>query len=250
MKLHKLLGAMAAVALLTGCDLNEEPQSQASADMIFSSETGLKTYAYSFYNVLPDREDAIKQDLTQSDYLVHTTLSAEELGNYLTTTATSWSWTAVRNINFFLEHNNDSRVSAEVRNNYNGIARLFRARFYYEKLKVFGGVPYIGKVFNEVDDPELMAPRDTRDVIIEHMIEDLDYAYNNITQKTATLNSSSVNRWVAMAYKSRVLLFEASWRKYHAGTDFVKGCEKYTADQLFQMAADAAKEVIDNGPYK
>ncbi|MDE7407920.1 MAG: RagB/SusD family nutrient uptake outer membrane protein, partial [Muribaculaceae bacterium] len=92
--------------------------------------------------------------------------------------------------------------------------------------------------------------RDTRDVIIDHIIDDLNFAYENMTQKPAPWNASTVTKWIPMAYKARVLLYEASWRKYHAGTDFVKGCDKYTPEQLFQMAADAAKEVIEKGPYK
>lgn len=241
---------MGAVTLLTGCDLNEEPQAQASVDMMFASETGLKTYHYSFYNVLPDRESAVKGEWTQTDYLPHATLGSLENGTYLEESATSWSWSALRNINFFLEKNVDTRVSEEVRNNYNGIARFFRARFYFEKIKVFGQVPWVDKVFNELDDPGLMAPRDSRDVLIDHMIEDLDFAYENMTQKTAPWNASTLTKWIPMAYKARVLLYEASWRRYHAGTNFVKGCEKYTPEELYQMAADAAKEVIEKSPYK
>lgn len=250
MNLYKFFAAVGAVTMLSACDLNEEPKASASVDMIFASESGLKTYHYSFYEALPDRESAIKGEWTQTDYLPHTSLGSLENGTYTEESATSWSWGSLRNVNFFLEKNVNPSVPQDVRDNYNGVARFFRARFYFEKVKVFGAVPWVDKVFNELDDPGLMAPRDTRDVIIEHMIEDLDFAYEHIKQSTPTWNASTITKWVPMAYKARVLLYEASWRRYHAGTDFVKGCEKYTPEQLYAMAAEAAKEVIDNGPYK
>lgn len=245
------LTVMAGLAL-SSCDLDEEPMSSASTNMVFSSESGLKTYMYSFYNVLPDRLSAFTLDAT-SDYGVKSSVTGMEVGAYTSTTSSSWSWYALRNINFFLQNNNNGSVSATVRNNYNGIARLFRARFYFEKLKTYGPVPWIDKVFNDSDDPDLYNQRDPRDTIITHILEDLDYAAKNIMRQTATTNSTLVNKWTALAYKSRVCLFEAAWRKYHANDEFDiarTGCTKYTPQDLYKMAAEAAKEVMDNSPYR
>ena len=58
-KKYIILGALFALgAGFTACDMDEEPQSSASVDMVFSAEKGLQTYAYSFYNVLPSRASA------------------------------------------------------------------------------------------------------------------------------------------------------------------------------------------------
>lgn len=238
--------------LFTGCDMDEEPQSEASVSMVFSSEKGLQTYAYSFYDVLPGRGNAFIRNST-ADYGAKNSNGGMEVGAYTTNSSTSWSWTALRNINFFLENNTNENVSENIRNNYNGIARLFRARFYFDKLVTYGEVPWIDKVFNSADDPDLYNPQDTRDVILRHIIEDLDYAYANMTESGVTNNSTIVNKWTAMAFKSRVCLFEASWRKYHANDELDiarTGCTEYSASDLYQLAVDAAKEVIDNGPYK
>lgn len=210
-----ILYLIASVTILTGCNMDEEPRSSASVSMVFSSEKGLQTYAYSFYNELPDRTNGFKRNIT-IDYGAKNSNSGMEVGAYTTNSSTSWSWSALRNINFFLENNTDESVSETVRNNYNGIARFFRARFYFEKLVKYGGVPWIEKVFNDVDDKDLFNAQDTRDVIIRHIMEDLDYAYEHITESKPTLCSTIVNRWTALGYKSRVCLFEASWRKYHA----------------------------------
>lgn len=246
-----LLSLLAAGCVLTGCDMDEEPQAAASVSMSFGSEGGLKTLAYSFYNVLPDYSEAFKRNTT-ADFGPKNSIGGMEVGAYTVDSSTSWSWTALRNINFFLENNVDEKVSESVRNNYNGIARLFRARFYFDKLVQYGPVPWIDKVFNDPEDPDLMNPQDSRDVIIRHILEDLDFAYNNIATKEITTNSSLVNKWTAAAFKSRVCLFEAAWRKYHANDalDFAKtGCTEYSVNQLYELAASAAKEVMDNGPY-
>lgn len=62
-----LSGLVALLAIFSGCEMNEEPKSEASVDMVFSSENGLKTYTYSFYNVLPSRGSAFRRDAT-ADY--------------------------------------------------------------------------------------------------------------------------------------------------------------------------------------
>lgn len=244
-----LLGILAATALMaTACNFDEDPKSEASVDMVFSSEGGLKTYSYSFYNALPDKNSAFKLDAT-ADYGPKNAISGMEVGAYTINSATSWSWGELRNINFFLEKNVKESVSQTVRDNYNGIARFFRAYFYFDKLVQYGEVPWIDKVFDEPDDPGLYAGRDSRDVIIGHIMDDLDFAYDHITVTGATTNSSTINKWTAAAFKSRVCLFEAAWRKYHAGTDFTKGCTQYSAEQLYAAAADAAKKVMDGGKY-
>ena len=162
--------ALGAV-LATGCNFDEDPKSEASVDMVFSSEGGLKTYAYSFYNVLPTPDDVSHRNATL-DYGPKNSISGMEVGAYTTESSTSWSWTALRNINFFLENNTNENVPEAIRNNYNGIARLFRARFYFDKLVQYGPVPWIDKVFNSPDDPDLYKAQDTRDVIITKIIED------------------------------------------------------------------------------
>lgn len=246
-KIYYILAMAATMFFVQSCDLTESQQSTADRSMIFSAETGIRTYVYSFYNLLPDYDDAFRGD-AMADYGAKNAISTYEAGAYTVSTSTSWGWSGLRNINYFLKYNTNKAVSESVRNNYSGIARFFRAYYYFDKLVTYGEVPWIDKPL-ETDDPALYASRDTRDVIIHHMLEDLDYAYNNITASAITPNSNTINKWTAALFKSRVALFEASWRKYHSGTEYVKNC-KTTSDSLYQVAADAAKLVMDGGPYK
>lgn len=238
----------AGLALLTACDLTETQKSSADAALVFGSETGLKLYSNSFYSFFPDGSSVHHQDGLACDYMAKTEIDDYELGTLIPETQGKWGWSNIRSVNYFLDHNKYDSVPLEVRNNYNGIARFFRAWLYFEKLYWYGGVPWIDHVLNP-GDPELTAPRDSRDVIITHIMEDCDYAFEHITaDKSSVSQASFVNKWCALLLKSRVCLFEASWRKYHAGTAFAVGC-KISADELFSDAAEAAEAVMRSGVF-
>ena len=238
---------ISGMAFLQACDLTETQKTSPDAAMIFGSETGLAIYSYSFYNLLPDGAHAYLQD-EMSDYLAKTSLERYETGALTPDTQGSWDWTDIRNVNYLLDHNHYSSVPESVRNNYSGIARFFRAWLYFKKLYWYGEVPWIGHVLDP-GDPELTAPRDSRDVIVQHMIEDCDYAFEHITaDNSASSNANFVNKWCAQLLKARICLFEASWRKYHAGTPYVARCE-IPADTLFSKAAKAAKAVMNSGVF-
>ena len=63
---------------------------------------------------------------------------------------------------------------ATARKRYDGVAYFWRAYFYFEKLKRFGEVPWYDQVLASDQDELLAKPRDSRDVIINHIIEDCD----------------------------------------------------------------------------
>ena len=231
-----------------GCDLTEEQVSTASRPMIFGTESGLLAYTYSFYDQLPDYNTAFKLDATAADYAAKNQLDTYESGAYTKNTSTSWGWSALRNINYFIKHNVSVDISEKTRNNYNGIARFFRAYFYFDKLVTYGEVPWVDELIESDDIDKLYAARDTRDVIITNIIKDLDYAFENIIESEVTSNSNTINKWSAAFLKSRICLFEASWRKYHAGTDYVKGCS-ITSEELFEQAVEAAEMIMASRVY-
>lgn len=235
-------------AAATSCDLTESPQSSAGTSLVFGSETGLRSYCYSFYGLLPSGSNAHSQDDELAEYVAKSSLELYESGGMTTDAQKSWDWEDIRNVNYFLDHNVNPAVPQQVRDNYSGIARFFRAMLYYSKLVRYGEIPWVGHVLNP-GDPELTAPRDSRDVIIKHIIEDCDFAYQHIqADNSKNSNACLVNKWCALLLKSRICLFEASWRKYHAGTPYTAGCEM-SSDELFSIAADAAWEIIQSGIF-
>ena len=239
---------LAGLAVATSCDLTESPKSSAGTSLVFGSETGLRSYCYSFYSLLPGGGDAHSQDDEMAEYIAKSSLDLYESGGITPDAQKSWDWEDIRNVNYFLDHNVNPAVPQQVRDNYSGIACFFRALLYYGKLVRYGEVPWVGRVLNP-GDPELTAPRDSRDVIIKHIIEDCDFAYQHIqVDNSKNSNACLVNKWCALLLKSRICLFEASWRKYHAGTPYVAGCEM-SSNELFTLAADAAYEIIQGGIF-
>lgn len=228
---------------ITGCKkLDQTPVSTATNESVFNSQQGLDLYANSFYNILPQATDIQKSD-QMSDYGARNTVpDFIRDGGFTARTSSGWSWGDLRNINYFIENCNNPLVLQSVRENYIGLARFFRAYFYFEKVKRFGDVPWIGKTF-KVDDPGLFAGRDSRTLVMDSIIADLNYATAHITSESNTA-PSLVNKFTAYGLKSRVCLFEGTFRKYHTEYNLTA-----SAAGLLTQAAEAAKKVIDANKY-
>ncbi|MBQ5830953.1 MAG: RagB/SusD family nutrient uptake outer membrane protein [Alistipes sp.] len=245
MKKLSIFALIASALMVTSCDLDEHMQAQADKNMIFGSETGLKMYIDGLYGQLPGQIHYADEALC--DWGVNNSINTYELGAYGEDLSTSWSWGNIRTNNYFIKWNTDARVDEKVRNNYTGIAKFFRAYQYFDKLKQYGAVPIITEPL-EPDSEDLYKAQDSREDVVNFILDDLQWAYEHITTSNATPNNVAINKWTAMALKARVALFEASWRKYHAGTAYTAGCTT-SADQLYAVAAAAAKEIMDKGPY-
>ena len=87
---------------------------------------------------------------------------------------------------------------------------------------------------------------DKRDVVMQHVLEDLDDAIANITATTDATHTT-ITKDVARAWKSRIALFEGTFRKYHAN-DLAQGLGG-TATTWLQAAADASQQIIDGGHF-
>lgn len=233
---------VAFTLLLASCKLEESPKATISDDVVFGTENGLEIYSYSFYNQLPDGGNAYKMD-EMADYgAVNNLNSFLKEGGYSPETSSGWSWGDLRNINHFIASNTNEAIPEEVRNHYNGLARFFRAYFYYNKVVRFGDVPWVDKPLGVNDEEILYGKRDSRELVMKKIMEDLDYAYNNITKSTS--DGSEVTKWVALGLKTRVALFEASFRKYHTELGL-----QSSANEYYQYAVDAAEEIMTKSPH-
>jgi len=223
-----------------------DPQATASQSAVFGSEKGLQLYSNSFYNNLPSASDVVRLD-AMSDYGVRS-----DVPSFMTATGftalqgSGWSWSALRNINYFIENCKNPAVPAVINTNYIAIARLFRAIFYFDKVVRFGDVPWIGKTMAVGDTLNLYKGRDSRALVMDSVLADLDFAAANITTTDAT--RSLVTRYVALAYKSRICLFEGTFRKYHAGG--LASSLTGTSTKWLTEAAKAAQEVVDKGGFQ
>ncbi|MGG5507782.1 MULTISPECIES: RagB/SusD family nutrient uptake outer membrane protein [unclassified Myroides] len=223
-------------------ELDQDPVSTVSSEAVFNSEKGLELYAKSFYQILPTTNEILRGD-NMADFIVRKDVpNFFRPGAFGPKQSSGWTWGQLRNVNYFLEHNTSSQIDPETKNHYNGIARFFRALFYFEKVKRFGDVPWINKTL-DVNDPLLYGTRDSRVVVIDSVMKDLDYAINHIkTTKDAT--KTLITKEVAAAFKARIALFEGTYRKYHTELNLTG-----TADQLLHQAVKASELVMESGVY-
>ncbi|SKC83193.1 RagB/SusD family nutrient uptake outer membrane protein [Ohtaekwangia koreensis] len=229
------------IILLASCDLEQLPEATTSKDAVFGSEKGLELYANSFYNILPTANNIHRGD-EMSDYGARSQpLDFIREGAFGPRQSSGWDWRDLRNVNYFIENCNYPNIAPDVQRHYIGIARFFRAWFYFDKIKRFGDVPWIGKPM-DVDDPKLFSGRDSRTVVMDSILADLDYATTNI--RTVTDNTRSlVTKYIAYAFKSRVCLFEGTFRKYHTELGLPG------AEALLNEAASAAQVVMDEAGF-
>lgn len=239
--IYKLILFLLTGLFVVSCELEQIPQSTASKEAVFSSESGLQLYTNSFYGDLTNRSTNLD---AMSDYMVVKTVPTfVQEGAFAPTLSSGWDWGDLRNYNYFLINNNDPKVPEEVRRNYNGIARFFRAYFYFDKVKRFGNVPWIGKPLNVTDTDILYGGRDPRTLVMDSILADLDYACANI-KATSDPSRSLITKYVAYALKSRICLFEGTFRKYHTELGL-----QSSANFFLQQAADASKAVMDANIY-
>lgn len=240
-----IIAALALSMGLASCDnlLDLSPKSEISQDDYFKTESDLQLFSNSFYNNLLDKSPYDDQ----SDIYVQQTLSDEMLGGNKRTVPASdggWTWTDLRKMNTLLEYINQcSDENAVVK--YTALTRFFRAFFYFEKVKRFGDVPWYDVELGSADEA-LYKPRDSRELVMTHMIEDVDYAIDNLPdEKEETSSPYRANRWAALALKAQFCLYEGTYRKYHG-----LSLEGHDYTYYLDLAAKAAQEIMEQGPYK
>ena len=226
------------IALLSGtagCSdmLDEYPLDAISPETYYNNADELRSATNQFYGMFPGAASGYTES---ADVVCIFNLPAEVQGiRTVPTSGGGWNWEYLRAVNFYLSHSVRCD-DVDAREHFDGIARFFRAYFYFEKVKRFGEVPWFDRELSSTD-PELFRPRDSRDFIMDKILDDLTYAINNISDKKDLYN---VTHWTALALKSRICLFEGTFRKYHG----IPGYEKFLNE-----CATASKQFIDNAPY-
>ncbi|HTN36716.1 MAG TPA: RagB/SusD family nutrient uptake outer membrane protein [Arachidicoccus sp.] len=250
MKLNNIYCLLIGVLLLAitapGCtkELEQSAVSTATKPAVFGSEDGLKLYSLSFYDMLPSISTPYKTDVDLSDYgAISSAPDYVREGAYSSRQSSGWDWDKLRNVNYFIVNCTNPSVPEDVRNNYLGLARFFRAYFYFDKMVRFGDVPWYGKPLNIGDTALLYKGRDPRVLIMDSIVADLDFAAANI-KAWDDPTRSTITKSVVFGFKSRVCLFEGTFRKYQTSFKLTGSADKY-----LQLAADAADSVMASGKY-
>ncbi|RPD42863.1 RagB/SusD family nutrient uptake outer membrane protein [Chitinophaga barathri] len=242
-KIHRLIyiGMFAATAVSCKKEfLDRFPQTDVTKETFFNTPQDLETYTNTFYEYMGPGWDDINSDNISSysgsgevDVLVRGTINQ--------TNVSSWggwnkdAWAPLRRFNYMLDNVGKTTGDPVAIRHYIGIARFFRARFYMGKLERYSDVPWYNTAL-ATNDESLYKARDTRALVADSILNDLNYAVENI--KPDEGNRTRVSKWSALALLARFGLNEGTWRKYHAelnlGGDHARFLERaaWAADQL------------------
>lgn len=232
-----------AALLVTSCNddfLERFPTDELSPQTVFSSENDLKTYTNTYYALFQGGSDIYGE---AADNIVKSSIGREILGTRLVpTTDSRWGWSGLRNINFFLTNENAITFKDEkARNHYIAVSRFFRAFFYFEKVRYYGDVPWYSTVIQSNEEEKLKKPRDSRALVMDSVLADIDFAIANLDDSKSI---ERVTKWTALALKSRICLYEGTFRKYHPELN-VSG-----ADKFLNEATSASLELMNSLQYK
>ena len=241
---YMILAVMLLV--LTACEdfLTRRPKDELSPDTYFRTETECQLYTNNFYTILPAATDFYQED---DDYIIPNSLSTKVIGNRVVpTTAGTWNWNMLRQINFFLSRSHQCEDNA-VREKYEAVARFFRAYFYFEKVKRYGDVAWVDEPI-DANDKTLYRGRDPRAMVMEHVLDDIDFAIENLPSGKDVYR---VTKWTALALKSRIFLFEGTFRKYH-GLQGWEDCLKESAAASLKFINESGYGIYKSGttPYQ
>lgn len=221
--------------------MDRYPQTSIAPEEFFKTEQDLQLYV----NGLLSLPGTFEYQSDQSSDNLATT-GAVEIKSILTGSPSSqnvivgWNWGRLRNINYFLENSRKANASLEVIQHYEGIARYYRAIFYSSMVKRYSDVPWYEQLLSPTDE-ELYKGRDSRETVVDGIMEDLAFANEHVNADVAT---GTPGNWAVKVFYARFSLYEGTFRKYHDELGL-----QNTADTFLQKASEIAKTIMDSGKF-
>lgn len=249
---HTLLYFLvAALVLATGCKkdfLERLPQDRLVDESFWTNEANIRTYAYDFY---PDFFTGYGSSYTWGAYFSGQSLNDDfapstppQFTKVVPSSSASTLWRygfeRIRRANIMIDRIPKAPIEEAAQKHWTGIGRFFRALQYHDLVQTYGDVPWYDQPLLE-NDPELYKPRDPRAVVVDHMLEDFRYAAENVRAADGTAGLT-VNKYVVLAFMSRVFLYHGTYFKYH-------NIDQTKAVAYLEAAKWAANEVIQSGKY-
>ena len=228
---------------LSGCNdsfMDKYSETSITEDGFFKTPGDLEIYTNNMYGYISaDYWDVASDNVM---YVEEAGIYSKMRGELNPNKAGAWSWGSIRNVNFMLARTNNVVGDVAEINHYIGLARMFRAKLYYDKVLSYSDVPWYSRDLQTTDTEELFKPQDPRALVVDSVMADLDFAVKNMKD-----NSSGRTRWYrsgALAMQARIALAEGCWRKYHPELGL------NDADRFFKVAADACNAIMNTGNYE
>ena len=264
---------------LTSCDsfLDRPPLDTISPDKYYTTADQLGTFPINYYTSIFRNNSGWWAGVATFDN--GTDNQAQRNGNGAMFLQDQWKVPTsgelyvytIRNVDKFIDENEkkiaDGKVSGskELINQYMGEAYFIRAMLYYSKLKAYGDYPIMLHELNIDNDLVEASKRMPRNLVARQILSDMDEAIKRLQVNFA--NKVRITKNAALAMKSTMALYEATFEKYHRGSGRVPGDanwpgknkewnKNFTINQddevnyFLDQAIDAAKKVCDAVPLK
>ncbi|OJX58368.1 RagB/SusD family nutrient uptake outer membrane protein [Dysgonomonas sp. 37-18] len=242
------------MAFFTSCNdfLERDPLDGFTDQNYWTSEANVKTYAWKFYNQFKAYgigtgttaefffQSAgattcanFSDDITANSYLPYQPNPSSS--------NTEWrdNYEYINRANIMLEKIPTVPMTDEAKNHWEGVARFYRALAYYKLVQRFGDVPYYDKRVTDINNVQVVyLPRTSRSDVMDKVREDINKA---VTLLREADEANSVNKYVGLALKARIGLYEGTYRKYHNAGD---------GKVFLQDAKSAAEDIIASTKFK
>ncbi|MCD7976709.1 MAG: RagB/SusD family nutrient uptake outer membrane protein [Tannerellaceae bacterium] len=260
---------MSGLLLLhTGCNdfLDRDPLDGFTDDTYWTSEANVKTYGWLFYDQFKAygiatgttaefyfQASNMTSSINISDDLTNNTFLPYQINPGSANSDWKDQYEYIRRANVMLERIPEVPMETEAAAHWEGVARFFRALSYYKLVQRFGDVPYYDKVIEDPNDVQnIYIPRMDRNEVMQKVWEDITKAIELLRESD---EANSVTKYVALALKARIGVYEGTYRKYHQSADgstFLQGAKEADAALMtsgkyaIQMNRDAFKAVYNS----
>ena len=256
---NKIAYLFISLVFLSGCIkdvLDRKPLNLISDSDVWQSKQLAEVYLVALYDALPIGMSTSPAGFQtyytdESSYHEETTVTKDfgNLSPFLNTTMYTW----IRRANYFLEQIKASSLEDADKKSLTAECRFLRAYYYFDLVKKYGGMPIISQVqtFDGSNLAEIQVSRNKEEEVYDFIGIQLDSAITDLpTTWNDAANSNRATTWVALALKSRAMLYAGSIAKYgNVQLNGLMGIPSQRSTDYFNKSLDASKAIIDGQKF-
>lgn len=244
MKKSMLYIIAASALMLSSCNdlLDKNPRDTFTNQPSFwSNENLVNSYSNGFYNFYGSASSFYFDDLNDDQV-------EPSFANWTYRTipgkAAAWSdrFTFIRRVNYLLDNLKNSTLSDATKKKYEAIGRLNRAKEYAELVKMYGDVQWEDHVITTVTDPATYGARNDADSVMMHVLDDLNFAIDNLASNTS--DRTQWSKELALAMKSDICLYWGTYCKYRTQDDNGKAPNLTLSSQFLNESVKASEAIM------
>lgn len=263
MRIKYLWGISIVVMLASSCSgfLDTEPDTVLTNDQTYGDEKLMESVLANFYGRIMFGQKVEDWDawttIDEAIYYDNNSVESFDRNKWR-----EYQYGLIRDLNVFIQGVQSSTVlENSSKDLYIGEVRYIRAWTYYCMGRSLGGVPIVkDEVFDyqpNMDITSLQIPRSTEAELYDYVISECQEAERTLSKET-NVHSARANYWVAKMLEARAALTAASLATYNTEKEHPMlrtsggevGIPVSRASEYYQIALKAAKDVIENSPYK